>query len=177
MNDVRKLSKYLDICFNGNDNHKIVIHCSCRYIMVVNLHFSLTCNWSLITQLVFTAVHLTRYIYINGLIKELRQQQCGVQFGSETFPGLLFADDTALVAPNTDGLTKSLNILVKWCEQWGVLINVEKSGIMHVRRRVVERCKFEFLIEGQRVPMVSSYKYLGCIIDEHIYGVEEYGGI
>ena len=29
-----------------------------------------------------------------------------------------------------EGLKKSLDVLIKWCEEWGVKINVGKSGIM-----------------------------------------------
>ena len=39
-------------------------------------------------------------------------------------PGLLFADGTSLVASDKEGLKKILDVLVKWCEEWGVKINV-----------------------------------------------------
>ena len=60
-------------------------------------------------------------------------------------------------------LEKSLDVLVKWCEDWEVKINVVKSGIMHIRKKMVEqRCEMEYKVDGVVVPMVSSYKYLGC---------------
>ena len=83
-------------------------------------------------------------------------------------PGLLFTDDTSLVPSDKEGLEKSLDVLVKWCEEWGVKINVGKSGIMHMRKKMVERCEVEYKVDGDVVPMVSSYKYLGCVIDEHL---------
>ena len=42
-------------------------------------------------------------------------------------PGLLFADDTPLLAPDESRIKKSLEVLVEWCEEWGVKINVSKS--------------------------------------------------
>ena len=59
-------------------------------------------------------------------------------------------------------------MLVKWCEEWGVKINVGKSGIMHMRKKTVERCEVEYEVDGEVIPMVSSYRYLGCVIDEHL---------
>ena len=31
-------------------------------------------------------------------------------------------------------------MLVEWCKEWEVKINVAKSGIMHIRNEKVERC-------------------------------------
>ena len=36
-------------------------------------------------------------------------------------------------------------MLVKWCEEWGVKINVGKSGIMHIRKKTVERCEVKYI--------------------------------
>ena len=47
-------------------------------------------------------------------------------------------------------------------------INVGKLGIMHMRKKVVERCEMEYLVDGEVIPMASSYKYLGCNVDEHL---------
>ena len=43
-----------------------------------------------------------------------------------------------------------------------------KSGIMHMRKKMVERCEVEYKVDGEVIPMVSSYKYLGCVVDEHL---------
>ena len=98
----------------------------------------------------------------------MHDEKCGVQCGGDMIPGLLFADDTSLVASDKEGLEKSLDVLVKWCEEWGVKINVGKSGTMHMRKKMVERCEVEYKVNGDVIPMVSSYKYLGCVIDEHL---------
>ena len=42
-----------------------------------------------------------------------------------------------------------------------------KSGIMHPRK-MVERCEVEYKVDGEVIPMVSSYKYLGCVVDQHL---------
>jgi hypothetical protein len=44
----------------------------------------------------------------------------------------LHDDDTCLVASDASGLMRRLDVLVEWCREWGVTINVAKSGIMHI---------------------------------------------
>ena len=78
-------------------------------------------------------------LYINGVVSRLREDSCGVECGGDTIPGLLFADDTTLLASYEEGLRKSLDVLVQWCEDWGIRINVAKCGIMHIRKKKMMR--------------------------------------
>ena len=107
-------------------------------------------------------------LYINALVDTLKKHDCGIQCGNDIIPGLPFANDTALLAPDEEGLIRSLNCMVQWCAEWGVKINVAKCGIMHMRKKTVERSNLKFVIDGEEVPVVSSYKYLGCIVDEFL---------
>ena len=52
-------------------------------------------------------------------------------------------------------------MLVEWCRECGVTINVAKPGIMHIRNRKVGRCDMTYEVDGETIPMVSYYKYLG----------------
>ena len=52
---------------------------------------------------------------------------------------LLFADDTVLLAENAEDMRRSLQCLQFWCEEWSVEINVEKSAMMHMRKKRVDR--------------------------------------
>ena len=47
-------------------------------------------------------------------------------------------------------------------------INVGKSGIMYMRKKAVERCEMEYEADREVIPIVSSHKYRGCIVDEHL---------
>ena len=47
-------------------------------------------------------------------------------------------------------------------------INVEKSAMMHMRKKRVDRCAATVQIGMNEIPWVSSYKYLGCVIDEFL---------
>ena len=59
-------------------------------------------------------------------------------------------------------------MLVGWCKEWGVKINVAKSGVMHIRNKKTERCEMAYEVDGEAIPMISSYIYLGCVVDEHL---------
>ena len=43
---------------------------------------------------------------------------CSVH-GGDVVPGLMFADETVLVASDEDVLRNSLDSLVEWCVEWG----------------------------------------------------------
>ena len=47
-------------------------------------------------------------------------------------------------------------------------INVDKCGIMHIHKKNVARCEVKYEVDGEVIPMVSLYKYLGCVVDEHM---------
>ena len=88
--------------------------------------------------------------------------------GKIMVPGLLFADDTALLAESADDMRKSLQCLQSWCEKWSVEINVEKSAVMHMRKRGIKKCVDQFRIGGEVLPWVSTYKYLGHLVDDSL---------
>ena len=37
-----------------------------------------------------------------------------------------------------------------------------------MRKKMVERCEMEYKVDGEVIPIVSNYKYLGCAVDEHL---------
>ena len=39
---------------------------------------------------------------------------------------------------------------------------------MNIRNKKAERCEMAYEVEGEAIPMISSYKYLGCVVDEHL---------
>ena len=41
-------------------------------------------------------------LYINGVVTRMRDEKCGVQCGGDMIPGLLFTDDTSLVASDKE---------------------------------------------------------------------------
>ena len=107
-------------------------------------------------------------LYINGVVEKLREAKVGVRCGEEQVPALLFADDMVILAEGEEELRRGLGVLEEWCSEWAMKVNADKCGVMHLRRNGVKRTTSLFSVGGERVKVVKSYKYLGCIVNEHM---------
>ena len=72
-------------------------------------------------------------------------------------------------------MKQGLEPLTDWCSEWAVEINVEKCEVMHMRRKGVIRTDEKFYIGGEEVKVVEEYKYLGCVVNEHLQGLRMVG--
>ena len=45
-----------------------------------------------------------------------------------------------------------------------VKVNVEKCGVMHLRRKGVKRSEESFHVRGEEIKVMEEYKYLGCVV-------------
>lgn len=80
-------------------------------------------------------------------------------------PGLLFADDEVTIAETPADLNMALRALDKWAIRNGMSFGIQKCGIMAVRSCApATEIVPEFTLNGQLVPNVSEYKYLGIVI-------------
>ena len=107
-------------------------------------------------------------LYINGVVEKLREAKVGVRCGEEQVPALLFADDMVILAEGEEELRRGMGVLEEWCSEWAIKVNADKCGVMHLRRNGVKRTTSLFSVGGERVKVVKSYKYLGCIVNEHM---------
>ena len=78
-------------------------------------------------------------LYVNSLVEKLRCAGVGVECRGRMVTALLYADDAVLLAENEEQVKRGLKVLEEWCKEWGVEGNMEKSGVMHIRRRGVKR--------------------------------------
>ena len=106
-------------------------------------------------------------LYVNSLVYKLKEAEVGVKCGSQVIPVLLYADDTVILAEDERSMRRGLDTLAEWCSEWAVEINVEKCGVMHVRKKGVKRTEVKFYV-GDEVKVVEEYKYLGCVVYEHL---------
>ena len=81
---------------------------------------------------------------------------------------LLDADDLSLVACNETDLQQLLDCLNIWCHKWRLKLNITKSNVNHFRNVPKRRSEVDFNIGTDKIDYVSSYKYLGLILDEHL---------
>ena len=107
-------------------------------------------------------------LYINSLITELKQSQCGVSIADTKVCCLAYADDIMLIGEDAWDLQEMLDILNDWCTKWRVMINVNKTKVMHIRKKTVPRCEHVLSAGGIALGYVNQYKYLGVLMDEHL---------
>jgi hypothetical protein len=119
-----------------------------------------------------------------------REMQAGVPQGSVLAPILnnlyindisrtprihlaLFADDTCIYTTDLNEnyvirkLQRGLNTMEKWCEQWNIKINEDKTRAVYFSRRLArgEAC---LILKGQIIEFVNNVKYLGVTLDKRM---------
>ena len=105
-------------------------------------------------------------IFVDDLVKEINELGLGINVGDETLSMLLYADDIVMVARNEQEMQILLDKLHDWCRRWRVLINTDKSKVMHFRTGRRERTEFQFKIGSNILELTEKYKYLGVIFTE-----------
>ena len=107
-------------------------------------------------------------LYISSLVEKLNAAGVRVECRGRLVSALLYVDDAVLFAEDEEGMRVSLGVLSEWCKQWAVEINVDKCGVMHMRRRGVKRTGEKFHVDSKRIEVVEEYKYLGCVNNEQL---------
>ena len=110
-------------------------------------------------------------LYINSLILKLKEAEVGVKCREQLISVLLYADDAVILAEDEKLLKRGLEVLMEWCKEWSVEVNVEKSGVMHMRRKGVKRTVERFYVGGKEIGVVEEYKYLGSVVNEYLTNV------
>ena len=77
---------------------------------------------------------------------------------------LLYADDTVLFAESEEELKTLLNDFCKYCNDWKLTINPEKSKIMIFGERA--RANHNITINDKIIEVVDTFKYLGVLFSE-----------
>ena len=75
---------------------------------------------------------------------------------------ILYADDTILMAESSEDLQFQLNAFSRYCKQWKMKVNVEKTKIMiFYRGRLPGNISFNF--NGDNIEIVKEFNYLGIV--------------
>ena len=105
-------------------------------------------------------------VYLNDLEKTMENRNCkGInindrhnQYTMLKLFTLLYADDTIILANTEKDLQHSLKIYSEYCNQWKLIVNIEKSKILVFGR---DSKKIDFTINGTVLERVKTFKYLG----------------
>ena len=126
------------------------------------MYFEVQCGvqqGDIISQTIFS-------LYINDLVNELNSLNLGVPIDDENVCALLYADDIVLFSDTEAKLQSLQNTIQKWCSQWRLKTNLNKTNIVHFRKQIQNRTEFQFKIGNNVIELKESYKYLGCILSE-----------
>lgn len=115
-------------------------------------------------------------LFINDLAIQIKSLRKGIQIqhGSDTdyrhitdISLLLYADDIALIAGTESDMQTILDLVTEWCNNWNLQVNINKSKVMHFRKRKMKQSPVTFQLGNNALDYVPSYKYLGVIFDEN----------
>ena len=81
---------------------------------------------------------------------------------------LLYADDIVFLTENEQDLQKVLDILALWCSDNNLVVNLNKSKILHFRIPSIPLSNFCFSYNGDVIEIVSQYTYLGLLFTEFL---------
>ncbi len=105
--------------------------------------------------------------YINSLITDLKASGLGIHIGPDKVCVLAYADDLVLLADSEFDLQKLLDILCTWCKRWRLVVNIDKTKVIHFRKKGVAQTAYDFRANDISVEKVSEYKYLGVLLNEN----------
>ena len=61
-----------------------------------------------------------------------------------------------------------LNCLNQWCKKWQLMLNMEKTKVVHYRHSSCQRSEYTFKFGNETVEYKDKYKYLGLWLQEHL---------
>ncbi len=137
--------------------------------------------------------NMTAACYTNGKLSEEYQVQVGTAQGCPLSPALFnvfvqdlidllnesnhskltlaYADDIVVVSDSAEGLQQIINICAIWTGEWRMKANVTKSAVMEISangQELHEGYDFIYTYNGEELPKVPVYKYLGILFDENV---------
>lgn len=106
-------------------------------------------------------------LYSDKVFKEaLHDKEFGVKINGELINTIRYADDTAILCDDLQGLQNLINSVNAVGQEMGLNINVAKTKFMVFSRQPYLNASLE--VNGQNIERVSSFKYLGCYITEQL---------
>jgi exonuclease III len=112
-------------------------------------------------------------VFINDILTECRDLGVVVpglaMEGGNRICGLLQADDLVLLASSPEDLQAMLNKVADWADKFEMSTNAAKCGVMGIGEEAIQEAKVvEWHLQGQRVPQVEKYRYLGVAFNERL---------
>ncbi len=74
-------------------------------------------------------------LFINGLIKCVKDLKLGIMITNELISISVFADDIVILAHTEEELQKMLKCIENSCKKWRLKVNTGKTNVMHFRNK------------------------------------------
>lgn len=100
-------------------------------------------------------------LYVNDLHDALGG---GLYIGNENIRLLLYADDIVIMADNVKILQNMIQRLEKYCDDWNLEVNLNKSEIMVFRNGGKNSREEKWYFKGNEIKIVPSFCYLGMTL-------------
>ena len=105
-------------------------------------------------------------IYVDDLIKELKQLGIGCYYISIFAAALFYVDDMAILAPSIKGLKRLLAVCNEYCIEWDVCLNAKKSKIVPFGKKL--DMAQDVILDGKKIEMVKEWVYLGVTLKSDV---------
>ena len=103
-------------------------------------------------------------IFLNDFSKLIDEESIGhVTLSGKKISSLLYADDLVLLSDNQKGLQDKLDLLYKYCTEWCLEINTNKTKVV-IFNKSGHLINEKFTFENSLIECVNKYKYLGVIL-------------
>ena len=100
-------------------------------------------------------------LYSEYLLKEALQECNGILLNGVNITNIRYADDTVILATNTNDLQIMINNIVQCCQEYGMEINAKKTKTMHFGKM---RRDAHIFVDSTLLEQVDKYQYLGHTI-------------
>ena len=107
-------------------------------------------------------------IFVNDLVNDINALNRGVSVGYTSVSCLLYADDIVLIADSPDHLQDQLDAVYAWCQKWRLMVNRDKTSVMHFHKPSVPRTDHQFTFGDQHISYSDKYRYLGLELNEYL---------
>jgi hypothetical protein len=100
-------------------------------------------------------------IFINGIVRKVKEGGGGVKIGDERVPILLFADDMVLLEEGEEELNGLMTGVSEYCTEWHLGVNDDKTMVLVVSKDGKKKAKVGYGLT--ELECVERYPYLGTL--------------
>ena len=73
-----------------------------------------------------------------------------------------------LVGESANELHTLLNVVQKWCNEWGMYVKGDNTQIVHFRKPYISKAICDFVLGDQNICIVNKHKYVGLLLTESL---------